>query len=71
MLDTDIFGQTFFKLGNFRPENVFTLTHDLGDCRVEFAANPFTLRAEIDELHHCSIINVSANLRRGNCSATL
>ncbi|UXN65991.1 hypothetical protein N8E89_03130 [Phyllobacterium sp. A18/5-2] len=56
MLDADIVGQAFFELGYFRSENILAFAHDFSDRRIEFAANPFTLCAEIDELHHCSNI---------------
>ena len=51
VLDADIGGDLALELGDLRPENVFAAVDDAIDGGLEAVAEPFALRAEIDELH--------------------
>ena len=51
VLDADIGGELALELGDLRPENVAAALDDAVDGGLQPVADPFALRAKIDELH--------------------
>ena len=51
VLDVDIGGESFFQLGNFRPEDISPVIKNGGDAGINLITNAFLASLEVDEFH--------------------